>query len=91
MVSSSPHASIGGSCTRVDFNKSSFTRTSEQTTSSKPQNAFKRECVWQPRFATLEDATTVIAAWSDRYNNERPNRTSATLTAAIGGIATKLD
>lgn len=43
---------------------------------------FKRKCVWQNRFATIEEATTVIAAWIDRYNNERPHSRLGYLTPA---------
>jgi putative transposase len=43
---------------------------------------FKRECVWQHRFATLDEATTVIATWIDRYNNERPHSSLGYLTPA---------
>jgi transposase InsO family protein len=43
---------------------------------------FKRECVWQHGFATIDDATTVIAAWIDRYNNERPHSSLGYLTPA---------
>jgi putative transposase len=33
---------------------------------------FKRECVWQHRLKTLEEATAVISTWIDRYNTQRP-------------------
>jgi putative transposase len=43
---------------------------------------FKRECVWQHRFATLEEATVVISAWIDRYNNRRLHSSLGYLTPA---------
>jgi len=43
---------------------------------------FKRECIWQHRFATLEEATTVISAWIQRYNTERPHSSLGYLTPA---------
>jgi len=43
---------------------------------------FKRECVWQHRFKTLEEATAVISTWIDRYNNERPHSRLGYLTPA---------
>ena len=43
---------------------------------------FKRECVWQHRFKTLEEATVVISTWIDRYNNERPHSSLGYLTPA---------
>lgn len=43
---------------------------------------FKRECVWQHRFKTLEEATAVISAWIDHYNNRRPRSSLGYLTPA---------
>jgi putative transposase len=43
---------------------------------------FKRECVWQHRFATLEEATAVINVWIDRYNNQRLHSSLGYLTPA---------
>lgn len=43
---------------------------------------FKRECVWQHRFATLEEATAVISAWINRYNNRRLHSSLGYLTPA---------
>ena len=43
---------------------------------------FKRECVWQHRFKTLEEATAVISAWIERYNNRRPHSSLGYLTPA---------
>jgi transposase InsO family protein len=36
----------------------------------------------------LEDATTAIAAWIARYNNERPHFSLGHLTRPLGTIAT---
>lgn len=41
---------------------------------------FKRECVWQNRFSTIEEATTVISAWIDHYNRSRPHSALGYLT-----------
>jgi len=41
---------------------------------------FKRECVWQNRFATIDEATAVISAWIDHYNRERPHSALGYLT-----------
>ncbi|MBC5825547.1 MAG: IS3 family transposase [Candidatus Eremiobacteraeota bacterium] len=41
---------------------------------------FKRECDWQHRFKTVEEATAVIGAWIDRYNNQRPHSRLGYLT-----------
>jgi putative transposase len=43
---------------------------------------FKRECIWQHRFATLEEATSVISAWIDRYSTQRPHSSLGYLTPA---------
>jgi putative transposase len=43
---------------------------------------FKRECVWQHRFKTIEEATIVIRAWIDHYNNRRPHSSLGYLTPA---------
>lgn len=43
---------------------------------------FKRECIWQNRFATLEEATPIIRAWIARYNTQRPHSSLGYLTPA---------
>lgn len=43
---------------------------------------FKRECVWQNRFATLDEATSVISAWIEHYNTQRPHSSLGYLTPA---------
>ncbi len=50
---------------------------------------FKRECVWQHRFATIDDATAIIGAWIDRYNNERLHSSIGTSSRLRGGSKTK--
>ena len=43
---------------------------------------FKRECVWQHRFQTIEQATAVISRWIDRYNTTRPHSSLGYLSPA---------
>jgi putative transposase len=43
---------------------------------------FKRECVWQHRFASLDEAAWIITSWIQRYNNERPHSSLGYLTPA---------
>jgi len=43
---------------------------------------FKRECVWQHRFASLAEATPIITTWIQRYNTERPHSSLGYLTPA---------
>lgn len=43
---------------------------------------FKRECVWQHRFATIDEATAVISRWIDHYNNRRPHSSLGYLSPA---------
>jgi len=41
---------------------------------------FKRECVWQHRFASLNEATPIITSWINRYNTQRPHSSLGYLT-----------
>ncbi len=34
--------------------------------------SFRRECLSQQHFMSVEDAQQIVAAWRDEYNNERP-------------------
>lgn len=43
---------------------------------------FKRECVWQHRFASLAEAAPIITAWIQRYNTQRPHSSLGYLTPA---------
>jgi putative transposase len=43
---------------------------------------FRRECLDQHWFRSLEEATEIIDAWRDHYNNERPHSTLNYMTPA---------
>jgi len=43
---------------------------------------FKRECVWQHRFATIDEVIATVTAWVDHYNNRRPHSSLGYLTPA---------
>jgi putative transposase len=40
----------------------------------------KLECIWQHRFATYDEAKTVITAWIRHYNETRPHSSLDYLT-----------
>jgi transposase InsO family protein len=43
---------------------------------------FKRECVWQHRFATLEEVLKTIGPWIENCNNRRPHSSLSYLSPA---------
>lgn len=43
---------------------------------------FKRECVWQHRFASLAEATPISTRWINYYNTKRPHSSLGYLTPA---------
>ena len=43
---------------------------------------FKRECVWQHRFGTLEEVVKTVGPWIDNYNNLRPHSSLGYLSQA---------
>jgi putative transposase len=43
---------------------------------------FKRECVWQHRFGTLEEVVMTVGPWIDNYNNRRPHSSLSYLSPA---------
>jgi putative transposase len=43
---------------------------------------FKRECVWQHRFASLDDVIRTAGPWIDHYNNRRPHSSLGYLSPA---------
>jgi len=43
---------------------------------------FKRECVWQHRFATLEEVLKTVGLWIENYNNRRPHSSLGYLSPA---------
>jgi len=43
---------------------------------------FKRECVWQHRFATLDKVIRVVSPWIEHYNNRRPHSSLGYLSPA---------
>ena len=43
---------------------------------------FRRECLDQHWFRSLDEATQIIDAWRDHYNNERPHSTLSYMTPA---------
>jgi putative transposase len=43
---------------------------------------FKRECVWQHRFETLDEVIRVVSSWIDHYNNHRPHSSLGYLSPA---------
>lgn len=52
---------------------------------------FKRECVWQHRFSTLDEAAPIISTWIARYNNERPHSSLGYLTPAAWQARTEIE
>lgn len=43
---------------------------------------FKRECIWQHRFATFDEVLRVVGPWIDNYNNRRPHSSLGYLSPA---------
>jgi len=48
---------------------------------------FKRECVWQHRFASLDEVVRTVGPWIGNYNNRRPHSSLSSSRQQSGGNA----